>query len=538
MSTPSIPAAQRELEGPGEAGAQPPSRPVPVSREDNFFLMGGHSLSGMQMVSRIRRRFGVRLSLRDLFAHPVLADLARLVERLGTEIGEDRIPVVDRSVPLLPSFAQERLWIVDQLERAYHDPCPVTYLVPFHYELTGPLDSAIFRAAFQDLVARQEALRTCFRSVSGRPMQVIAPQLAFELPLLDWTALSASERDARLRAEAAIGFELDQAPLFRAALIRVGDQRHIFLIVLHHIISDGWSLNVLANDLTALYAARSEPGAVMPPAPPIQYADFVAWQRGDARRSVHAEQLEYWQRQLAGMPDLLDLPLDHPRPDLPSPVGRARPLAFSRALTEGLKRVGARHEATLFMTLAAAYAVLLWRHGAQEDFGFGSPAANRTREETESLIGFFVNVLVLRARLHGNPTFEDFLKQMRRTCLDAYANQELPFEQLVGALNPERSMAYSPLVQAVFVLQNNERGELSLPGVESVRGEIPTNSAKYDLALILEERHGALEGRFEYGAHLFESATVDRMAERLGLLLGWISDDPGRPLSDLPSWAA
>ena len=351
------------------------------------------------------------------------------------------------------SFAQQRLWFLDQLE-----PGSSFYNIPAAVRLHGVLNVAALERTLSEVVRRHEVLRTHFMAVDGEPVQVIEAAAPLQLEVLDLSALEEEAREAEVlrlaQLEASRPFDLWRGPLLRVGLLRLGKEEHVALVTMHHIVSDGWSMGVFINEVATLYAAyvRGEESPLEEL--PIQYADFAHWQRGWLQGEVLAAQLDYWRAELADAPTVIDLPIDKPRPPVQTYRGAYQPLQLSAALSAQLRDLSRRHGATLFMTLLAAFDLLLCRYAGQEQVLVGTPIANRNRSEIEGLIGFFVNTLVLRGDVRGNPSFSELLRRVRETALSAYAHQDLPFEKLVEELQPERDMSRSPLFQVMFVLQN------------------------------------------------------------------------------------
>jgi len=431
------------------------------------------------------------------------------------------------------SFAQQRLWVLHQL-----DPANASYNMPEAVRLSGPLQPRTLELSLNEVIRRHEVLRTTFRTTEDGPVQVIAPELALELPALDLSGLPEAEREAETRRliaeEAARPFDLAVGPVLRAALLRLSPQEHVLLFTTHHIASDVWSMGVLVKEVLALYNAFSK-GEQSPLAElPIQYADFAVWQRRWLQGAELERQLGYWKRQLAGAPTVLELPADRTRPAVQSSRGASLSFQLPRTLSAALLQLARQENCTPFMLLLAAFNTLLYRYTGQTDLLVGTPMAGRNRAETEGLIGFFVNTLVLRTDLSGEPSFRQLLGRVREASLGAAAHQDLPFEKLVEELQPERDLSRSPLFQVMFVLQNVRleapaRSELQLSPV----GEAP-EIAKFDLTLFMSETAGELGGSFEYNTDLFEAATVERMAGHFGELLGAIAADPDRRVSTLP----
>ncbi|HSG38127.1 MAG TPA: condensation domain-containing protein, partial [Thermoanaerobaculia bacterium] len=437
-----------------------------VGVDDDFFALGGHSLLAVRMASRIQEAFGVELTLRDLFRFPTIADLAPFVrETRRSQAAPSPVPG-PRTGDLQLSFAQQRLWLIDQLQ-----PGNPAYNIPLAVRLKGGIEADLLARIFTEIARRQEVLRTTFTvSGSGSPVQVIAPEPRIELPLYDLSDLPEAEREAQageiLSREARRPFDLRRGPLLRLSLLRLAAREHVLLVTLHHIVSDAWSMGVLLREVMALYEAFSQGRPSPLPEPPVQYADFAAWQRRWLHGEVLTGQLGYWKRQLAGAPRLLELPTDRPRPALQTHHGATRPVTLPPGLSEPLRELSRREKATTFMTLLAAWAVLLGRHAGQEDVLVGTPTAGRNRREVEDLIGFFVNTLVIRADLAGAPDFGEVLRRVRQAVLDAFAHQDLPFERLVEELLAERDLSVPPLFQVLFTLQNEPWQKLQAPGLE------------------------------------------------------------------------
>jgi amino acid adenylation domain-containing protein len=501
-----------------------------VGVRDGFFELGGHSLLAMRAVSRIRARFGVELPVRALFENATVEALARPVDDL-VRAGLPQLPAVvpvarDGALPL--SFAQERLWFLDRLAQG-----GAAYNVLQTLRVSGALDAGALERALGEVVRRHEALRTVFRETDGVPAQVVAPFAGFALSVEAVEGGEAAALEA-VRADAARPFDLTVGPLFRARLLRLDGDEHLLAMVLHHAVCDGWSMGVLFRELWALYGALRE-GRPSPLAPlHVQPADHAAWQRAHAGGPDEARQLAYWKERLAGAPELLELPADRPRPPVPSFRGAYVPLHVPAPVLRRLRDVARGEGATLFMTVLAAWQALLARYGGTDDVVVGTPVAGRTRQETEGLVGLFMNTLVLRTRLDGDPGLREAVRRARETVLDAYAHGDVPFERVVAEVQPERSLSRSTLFQVLFQLDDGDDGIAAPDGLALRNVEVDRGTAKLDLTLLLDARADGMRGVLEYGTDLFDPDTAQRMAEHLVRLLDKASAAPDLPLSRVP----
>jgi amino acid adenylation domain-containing protein len=505
-----------------------------VGLNDNFFELGGHSLLATQVMSRLRESFQLELPLRALFESPTVAELARRVERAGESHASvaPEIKPVSREENLPLSFAQQRLWFLDQLV-----PDSPFYNLPLAVQLKGQLDQHALEQTLSEITRRHEALRTSFHAIEGQPVQVVSPAYKVNIPVSDLTAMDAGEREAEVRrlaaAEAQAPFDLRRAPLLRVRLLRVANDEHVLLPTMHHIISDAWSMGILIREVATLYEAYRR-GARSPLEElPIQYADFAHWQREWLAGETLAAQLSYWREQLADSPALLELPTDRPRPPVQSHRGASVPFTFGRSLTENLQQLSRQEGVTLFMTLLAAFQTLLARYADTNDVAVGTPIAGRSRAELEGLIGFFVNTLVLRTTFDGDPTVSELLRRVREVCLGAYAHQDVPFERLVEELQPARELSHAPLFQVMFTLQNAAAAEAKLTGLEMRPLEVESGVAKFDLTLSLSESAAGLWGALEYNADLFDEETARRMTRHFERLLEEMVSKPERRVSEL-----
>ncbi|KPY82891.1 Amino acid adenylation [Pseudomonas syringae pv. tagetis] len=501
-----------------------------VGRQDHFFALGGHSLLVMRVLAKVRQTLHLDVSPSALFTAPVLQQFA---ERLSsTRQGNPRPPItaVARSGAHTLSSAQQRLWFLAQMEggnAAYH--------MPLNLRLRGPLQVAALERSFNQLVARHEALRTTFFAVEGEGRQRVATGAFIPLPVIDLRG----ERDAQARllvlidTEGSKPFDLAVGPLMRVSLVRLADDDHVLLLTQHHIVSDGWSMGVLTRELGLLYEAALHKHANPLPPLPIQYVDYAAWQRQWLSGEVLDAQRHYWRETLSGAPLLLALPTDHKRPAAQDYRGGFVPLVFDRALTARLRVLATQQGTTLFMNLLAAWSLLLMRLSGQDDVVIGVPSANRSQQELEGLIGFFVNTLALRMTRTGSPTVASWLQQARSVALAAQEHQDLPFDQVVELLNPPRSLAYSPVFQVLFAWEQHQDSDLELSGLDVSVLQSVQPVAKFDLQLALSERDGQIVGGLEYASGLFEPETVMQMGEYLRRILTQMVEDSEKPLATL-----
>ncbi|HYT22705.1 MAG TPA: amino acid adenylation domain-containing protein [Candidatus Polarisedimenticolia bacterium] len=443
------------------------------------------------------------------------------------------IQPVSRDGKLLLSFAQQRLWFIHQLE-----PGSCAYNLFSATQLTGRLNVMALEQSFNEIIRRHEALRTVFRSVNGQPFQVNLPTLTINLPVMELRdVVSPAERGAESRRlcteEARRPFDLANGPLLRATLLRLTDETYVLVLVLHHIIFDGWSRGVLDQEISIAYEALSCGQSPSLPALSLQYADFAQWQRQHLRGEALEGQLAYWKKQLETL-SILQLPNDRPRPAIQTSRGARQSFTLPEDLVEGLKMLGRQEGVTLFMTLLAAYQTLLGRYTGQNDIAIGAPISGRDRSEFESLIGLFLNMLVLRTDLSGNPTFRELLCRARKVCLEAYANQDVPFEELVQELQPLRSLSHNPLFQVTFALQNSPTSLLKLTGMTARDLNLGSGIATFDLHLFMVEDETTLSGWLIYNTDLFDAASIARMVRHFQMILEAVVANPDQHISDLP----
>jgi amino acid adenylation domain-containing protein len=506
-----------------------------VGVHDNFFQLGGDSILVTQLISRVCEATHVELSFPGFFAAPTVAGMARSVEmasRAALDLSAPPLQPVarDRALPL--SYAQQRLWFIEQLGISAH-----AYHLLHVIGLSGPLQATALAQSLQEIIRRHAILRSTFVAIDGQPRQIIGPPTPLPLPIVEQRGVPAGEREAHVRRlaleEVQRPFDLARGPLVRAKLIRLDAEEHVLILTMHHIVSDGWSQGVFWGELAALYEAFAAGQPTPLPEPAFQYADFAHWQRLWLQGEVLDRQLTYWKRQLAGV-STLQLPTDRPRPAVQTFRGARHGLTLSATLTQAIKELSRRQGVTLFMTLLAAFQTLLQRYTGQDDIVVGSLIANRNRAEIEDLIGFFVNTLVLRTDLSGDPSFQELLERVREVALGAYSYQDLPFEKLVEALQPQRNLSHNPLFQVLFIFQNTPRQVSELMGLTLRALEVVPETAKFDLTLELAETPQGLRGWFEYSADVFDAATIARMAGHLRTLLEGVVANPTQRLSGLP----
>jgi amino acid adenylation domain-containing protein len=544
--TPSGKIDRRSLPPPREAAAQEPAMPQSplerwlaeawsdllgtgtIGRNDSFFHLGGHSLLALRLAARVRQELEVELPLAAVLAEPTVAGLARRIEALRAPLDLDPILPAPRTGDLPLSFAQQRLWFLHRMR-----PESPAYNMAGAIRVTGPLDAAALQRALVEIVRRHEALRTCFPETGGAARQVIGPAGGPQPAFLDLRPLPPATRVAELlrmsTVEARRPFDLAQAAPLRALFVRTAEDEHVVLLAMHHVVADGWSVEILLRELSALYEAFAA-GLPSPLAElPVQYADFALWQRTRLAGPALDSDLAWWREHLAGAPTALELPLDRPRPAVQSLRGSACRSAFPN----GLREVGREHGVTLFMTVLAGLGALLGRYTGEEDLLIGSPVANRGRAEVQDLVGCFVNVLALRIGLGGRPGFTELLQRVREEALVACAHQELPFERLVESLGLPQDTSRPPLVQVVLAVEHAAVSP-RLADLQVERMAVDLGAARFDLTLFAEDRQDGLELTLEYGSDLFDEGTARRFLDHFQTLLAAAAMDPARPLADLP----
>ncbi|GHO70186.1 hypothetical protein KSC_090780 [Ktedonobacter sp. SOSP1-52] len=505
---------------------------------DSFFELGGHSLLATQLVSRLRSDLQVSLPLRAIFEATTVAELSQRIEESSSASVDDEalvqpIPVLTREDRLPLSYAQKRLWFMQQMEQ------DAGFLnIPLGLRLRGPLDLERLRHCLQEIVNRHETLRTTFVVHAGEPEPLIASTLPVMLEIEDVQGLAGSEQQLAVQQlstqKVRRAFDLEHGPLFRVTVFKLAPQEHVLLVAMHHSISDGWSFSILVRELIELYTAshNSQPSSLPPLA--VQYVDFAAWQQQWLQGNEIERQLGYWRKQLAGPLPVLELPTDHPRPAIQTYRGAHFPFRLPGALTESIKALSQQEGATLFMLLLAALQIVCSRYSGQEDILIGTPIANRRRSEIEKLIGCFINTLVIRTQLSGSETFQELLRSIREKVLEAYANQDLPFEQVVEALQPERDLSRSPIFQVMFMLQNVPIPTSEFAGLHLDLLDIDNGATQFDLTFIVNETEECVAGLVEYNVDLFEEETIRRMVDHWqGVLMG-VTADCTRRIADVP----
>jgi amino acid adenylation domain-containing protein len=501
---------------------------------DNFFELGGHSLLATRVVARLRSNFNVDLPLRKLFELPTVAGLAEHIDflrRHRSGISVPPIVPVPRDRPLPLSSSQRRLWFLQKL-----DPGLIAYNIPATFRITGALNISALEQAFGEIVNRHEILRTRIVEIDGQPLQEILPNVTIELGVLDLSHLPQGQAEAeaeRCSAEdARQHYNLAEAPLMRAKLLRLCEDDHFLILSFHHIVCDGSSLIILYQELGALYEAFLDGKACNLPSLPVQYADYAVWQHERLQGEVLESQLAYWKRQLGTGLRTLSLPTDYERPVVQSYRGARLTKTLSEELTKGLKDLSRREGVTLFMALLATLDILLCRHTGQEDIIVGSTIAGRNRPETDGLIGFFINALALRTDLSGNPTFPELLKQIREVCLDAYTHQDLPFERVVEEINPQRDLGRNPLFQVMFNMADTSERVLKLAGCQTVKLSTSAPEAKFDIIFHAPEVDGRIELATVYNVDLFSEHRIANLLDQFTYLLSQVADRPQRGIDE------
>ncbi len=507
-----------------------------VGIKSDFFELGGHSLVAAQVVSRIRKRFQVKISISSIFEHLTVEALATFVAELpqlsSADERENLIKRVGGNDDLPLSFAQESMWFVNELGGQLG-----AYNIPITTEFDGPLNENVLFEAIETIADRHEALRTSVQINDGKLTQVVLPKIDLDVQTVDLQLLADDERRAELdrivAKEARRPFDLSQAPLFRVILVRLAIEKSVLLLNFHHIVFDGWSIELFAREVSELYETLQDGNDIALEPLAVQYPDYSLWQRNIHSNDSGNEQLRYWIRHLQGAPSTLDLPYDHQRPQSPLSGGGTEAFVLSEEQARKLRMISRKSGSTLFMTLLAAYSTLLSKFSGQDDLVIGCPMANRNRSEIEPVIGFFVNTLPIRIDMKGDPSFNGLLQQIRKVSVDAFAHQEVPLQKIVEALNPDRSINTSPLFQVMLVLQDEPMIELKLPGISSKSEIVDRGASMFDLTLWVTETESGLVVSFEYNKDLFEPSTVRRIAEHFESVIDRVLTDPDMPLSSI-----
>ena len=495
---------------------------------DDFFALGGHSLLAMQLVSRIRDRLQAELQLVDLFRNPTIATMASQVDG-GTPEGADAIVPCDRSQPLPMSFAQQRMWFLHVME-----PHASNYNVPWVTRLAGTLDIAALQRALDTLIERHESLRTIFADSEAGPIQVIVDSMPVKIAEHDLIGASATDVRAKVNELWTVPFDLEQGPLLNLAILHLDRDNSILLLCMHHIICDNWSLGLLYREMATLYEAYRNNTPVILPKLPIQYADYTVWQSRHLAGAEFERQIGYWKQQLSAAPPLLDLPTDKPRPPVETHVGATEDLLLNKQLADALTTQARASGCTLFSLVLAAFNVLLHRYSGEDDIVVGTPISGRRRSELEGIVGFFLNTLAMRTDTSGNPRFSELVERTRQVTLDAFANQDVPFEKLVEELQPVRNLSHAPIFQVLFVLNTLSRASTEFGNLEVRSTEWDFTGAKFDLQLTVSETQDGLATSLLYNTALFERASIQRMLEHFRVLLESVAANPQQGIDDLP----
>ncbi|WP_168188733.1 non-ribosomal peptide synthetase [Thermoflavimicrobium daqui] len=508
----------------------------PIGREDHFFELGGHSLLATKVISRVRSTLNSDFPLHWIFDYPRLCELAACVEehlQKESEHKAERVSPAPREACMPLSYAQERIWFFEQLQ-----PELTAYNLSFAVQIQGNLDIHALDKSYQQIIRRHEALRSTFPAKDGQPVQVIHHPTPYTIEKVDLRHLKDGEREqqARILANQEVDkpFDLACGPLIRAILYQLDDQEWVLLFTMHHIVSDGWSMSIFADELFIGYRNELIGDDNLPPDLPLQYVDYAVWQRNWLQGKVLTEQMDYWKQQLEGALPLLQLPTDRPRPAVQSNRGASVRFSFNQQLTESINRFCQEEDVSLYMTLLTAFKVLLHRYTGEEDLLVGTPIANRNRKEWESLIGFFVNTLVIRTHPQAKQTWREYLKQVRGVALEAFEHQDVPFEKLVKELQPHRDLGYSPLFQVMFILQNTPNESVNLPFIDIQPVELNTQTALFDLTLEMEEIEGEIRGTVEYATDLFDEDTILRFIGHYEQLLHGMLKAPDQQISQTP----
>jgi amino acid adenylation domain-containing protein len=511
-----------------------------IGVEDDFFQLGGDSILASQCIARIREEFQVNLSLRKIFEQPLLKALSKEVINQKQEIISLKIKKVSRNGDIPLSFAQERLWFLQKLDKN-----SMAYFVPRAIRIFGKLEVRLLERTFTELIRRHEILRTVFPTREGRPVQRILESYPFKLPLINFTGLDektqSEEVSLWISQEGQRPFDLEKGPLLRVSVLKLKKEEHIVVLTEHHLIHDGWTQGVLLREFIAVFTAYLEGKPSPLPELPIQYADFAFWQRDYLQGDVLKYHLDYWRKKLSGLAPFLELPSDRPRPAVISGQGGLKISIIPSSLTAALKEFNKKENVTLFMTMLAVFNVFLYRYTGVEDLCVGTGVANRRLKEMEGMLGMVINTLALRTRVSGELSFREYLQRVKETCLEAYEHEDTPFDKIVEAVQPERSLGFTPIFQVMFSFMDTPTENLELPGLELILEESHNRSSKFDLNLVAvppaeqsaEEGGGEILIEWEYNSDLFDEDTIDDMSNHYKQLLEETIHKPKLPISEL-----
>jgi amino acid adenylation domain-containing protein len=499
-----------------------------VSINDNFFEIGGHSLLATQLISRIRDVFLFDISLQKIFELPNILDLSKYLDSIKQDDANKNnydIQVYPRTQDLELSFSQERLWFLDQLEQFSG-----AYNISSAMKLEGNISVPILEKSLNEIIKRHEVLRTTFITKNNKPIQIVHNELLLSIPVIVLTKMNKEEQEKQIKQiiheETSYHFDLSTGPLLRVIVVNLNETQNILIITMHHIIVDGWSLGLLIKELSIIYNAflKNKPSPLCDL--PVQYADYAIWQRGWIKGEISEKQMNYWKEKLTGSPTVIELPLDKTRLKIQGYKGKREIFKIEKWKTEKIKQLSNTNNVTLFMTLLTIFKILLYRYSNQTDIVVGTPVANRKHSKIESLVGFFVNTLVLRTEVSGEISFKELVERVKKTTIEAYNNQDMPFEQIVEKVQPERSLSYSPLFQVMFILQNQRMEEFSLEGIEISQLESEHITSKFDITLTFSETEKGLIGNLEYNTDIFEESTIKRIMKHYERILESVINKP------------
>ncbi|MDQ1355349.1 MAG: hypothetical protein QG657_5659, partial [Acidobacteriota bacterium] len=514
-----------------------------IGIKDDFFELGGDSILVNRCIATIRTELNVEIPMRKFFERPYINALAEEIEKQERQVSSIKPVVRIGEIPL--SFAQERLWFLQEL-----DTGNVAYFVPRVIRMKGYLDVSLLERTFTEIIRRHEILRTVFPTIDGQPVQRIQPPFPFKIPVLDWSGLKKEEQELRvshfLNEENRKPFDFEKGPLLRVTILKLNEEEHLFVLTEHHLVHDGWTQGVLLNEIITIFSAYLEGRNHNLPELPIQYADYTIWERSYLQGERLKRHLDYWLEKLSGLIPVLELPVDRPRPAVISSQGALNVFRISSTLTDQLREFSRENGTTLFVTMLAAFKVLLYRYTGVNDICVGTGIANRGRKEMENMLGMVINSLPLRTHTPGDIPFRQYLLHVKETCLEAYQRQETPFGKIVEALGQERSLSYSPVFQVMLSFMDTPTEELHLPGLELHQEETHNHSAKFDLDLVVvppmqreggmavEINEGEILVEWEYNTDIFEAETIARMICHYIRLLEVVTLQPDVSIANLP----